>query len=102
MKRTTAVFTAILLLITALLPVGAAAPAFTPEETEALYQKFCAHYGYTPHEINPDFPDFGESDIFEIQGVSNEFALCHAEHDYFMASPAERICRLCAKLVPAG
>lgn len=88
MKRITAVFTAILLLIAALLPVGAAAPAFTREETEALYQKFCAHYGYTPHEINPDFPEFGERDIFQIQGVSNGFALCHAEHDYFMVSPA--------------
>lgn len=99
MKRMGAFFAAMILLITAVLPAGAAAPAFTQEETEALYQKFCANYGYTPHEADPDF---GEVDKFEVKGVSNGFALCHAEHDYFIQSPAEYRARLGGYAVYSG
>lgn len=84
MKKTVAVLLIMLLLAASVLPAGAIFPGLPAEETEALYQKFCAHYGYEPHRADPDF---GEADLFEVKGISNGFALCHAEHDHFIEYP---------------
>lgn len=73
------------MLAAAMLAVPAGASEIPDEQTDALYRKFCAHYGYTPHVIDPQY---GPVDRFQIRGYSGDFALCYASHEWFLTPPA--------------
>lgn len=64
-------------------PAGAA--EIPDEQTDALYRKFCAHYGYTPYVTEPEY---GPVDRFQVRGNSGGYALCFAIHEWFLVPPA--------------
>lgn len=73
------------ILAAAALAITAGASEIPDEQTDALYRKFCAHYGYTPYVTDPQY---GPVDRFQVRGYSGDFALCYANHEWFLMLPA--------------
>lgn len=62
------------MLAAAVFTVPAGAAEVSDEQTEVLYQKYCAHYKLIPHETHPEI---GEIGWFELRGFSGDWALCY-------------------------
>ncbi|MFR9184369.1 MAG: dockerin type I repeat-containing protein [Christensenellales bacterium] len=81
-----AISLALAFMLAAVVLAAPAGACETPDEqVDALYLKFCAHYGYTPYVTDPQY---GPVDRFKVCGYSGDFALCYASHNWFLTQPA--------------
>lgn len=73
------------MLAAAVTAVPAGGAEIPDEQTDALYRRFCAYYGYTPHVLDSEH---GPVDRFQVRGYSGGYALCYASHCWFITLPA--------------